>query len=67
MMNNILKKLKIYYVYIKSDSDLRCKFRQEFTINVNGDVFKYTDAIIDYVYEELDEDDEIISVFKSNN
>lgn len=66
-MNNILKKLKIYYVYIKSDSDLRCKFRQEFTINVNGDVFKYTNAIIDYVYEELDEDDEIISVFKSNN
>lgn len=66
-MNNILKKLKIYYVYIKSDSDLRCKSRQEFTINVNGDVFKYTNAIIDYVYEELDEDDEIISVFKSNN
>ena len=66
-MNNILKKLKIYYVYIKSDSDLRCKFRQEFTINVNGDVFKYTNAILDYVYEELDEDDEIISVFKSNN
>lgn len=66
-MNNILKKLKIYYVYIKSDSDLRCKSRQEFTINVNGDVFKYTNAIIDYVYEELDEDDEIISVVKSNN
>lgn len=66
-MNNILKKLKIYYVYIKSDSDLRCKSRQEFTINVNGDVFKYTNAIIDYVYEEFDEDDEIISVVKSNN
>ena len=66
-MNNILKKLKIYYVYIKIDSDLRCKFRQEFTINVNGDVFKYTNAIIDYVYEELNEDDEIISVFKTNN
>lgn len=66
-MNNILKKLKIYYVYIKSDSDLRCKSRQEFTINVNGDVFKYTNVILDYVYEELDEDDEIISVFKSNN
>lgn len=66
-MNNILKKLKIYYVYIKSDSDLRCKFRQEFTINVNGDVFKYTNVIIDYIYEEHDEDDEIISVFKSNN
>ena len=66
-MNNILKKLKMYYVYIKSDSELHCKFRQEFTINVNGDVFKYTNAIIDYVYEELDEDDEIISVFKSNN
>ena len=66
-MNNILKKLKIYYVYIKIDSELRCKFRQEFTINVNGDVFKYTNAIIDYVYEELNEDDEIISVFKTNN
>lgn len=66
-MNNILKKLKIYYVYIKSDSELRCKFRQEFTINVNGDVFKYTNVIIDYVYEELDEDDGLISVFKSNN
>jgi hypothetical protein len=66
-MNNILKKLKIYYVYIKIDSELRCKFRQEFTINVNGDVFKYTNVIIDYVYEELNEDDEIISVFKSNN
>ena len=66
-MNNILKKLKVYYVYIKSDSDLRCKFRQEFTINVNGDVFKYTNVIIDYVYEELDEDDRLISIFKSNN
>ncbi len=66
-MNDVLKKLKLYYVYIKHDIDLRCKFRQEFTINVNGDVFKYTNVIIDYIYEERDEDDEIISVFKSNN